>query len=124
MKRRVKGIIDSMESFRLKDEEATFWKTLIADKLKPESGQFTSTHEVQKSLQSLRNLTLVLLFFVNISWVILLGYFSFEQLGRYNIDPRAVQIFFLAIYGALLVVQTLAMLAHRGVTLIHYLGRL
>jgi len=106
MKRRVKGIIDSLESFRLNDEESTFWKNLIAERLKPVSAQFTSTKEIHDSLKSLRNATLVLFFFINISWLILLGYFSFDQLERYNVDPRAVQIFFLGIFGLLLVVQT------------------
>lgn len=123
-KRRVKAIIDSKESYTLNEEETDFWKNLIADKLKPVSAQLNSNNEIHKSLLTLRNSTLILLFFVNISWLILLGYFSFDQLEKHNIDPRAVQIFFLAVYGLLLIVQTLAMLAHRGVTLIHYLGRL
>lgn len=104
--------------------ETTFWEILIGRKLKPVSSQFTSSEDIHKALLNLRNSTLVIFFFVNISWLILLGYFSFEQLGRFNIDPRVIQIVFLAIYGFLLLIQTLTMLAHRVITLIHYLGRI
>lgn len=101
-----------------------FWDILIHLKLKPVSAQLTDINDIHMSLLSLRNATLFIFFFINISWLILLGYFSFEQLQKHNIDPRAFQIFFLAIYGFLLVIQTVAMLAHRAITLIHYLGRL
>ena len=117
-------MIDSLDTHYLDDEEKKFWEILIHHKLKPVSAQFTSISDIQKALLSLRNSTLFIYFFINISWLILLGYFSFDQLERHNIDPRAIQIFFLAIYGFLLVIQSVAMLAHRAVTLIHYLGRL
>ena len=113
-----------MDTYILDEDERKFWEVLIHLKLKPVSAQFTSINDIHKSLLSLRNSTLFIFFFINISWLILLGYFSFEQLAKHNIDPRAVQLFFLAIYGFLLLVQTIAMLAHRAVTLIHYLGRL
>lgn len=123
-KRRAKSIIDSLDTSMLEEQEKQFWEVLIHLKLKPVSAQLTSINDIQKSLLSLRNSTLFVFFFINISWLILLGYFSFDQLKKHNIDPRAIQIFFLAIYGSLLVVQSVAMLAHRAVTLIHYLGRL
>lgn len=123
-KRRAKSIIDSLDTCMLEEDEKKFWEILIHRKLKPVSAQLTSINDIQKSLLNLRNSTLFVFFFINISWLILLGYFSFDQLKKHNIDPRAIQIFFLAVYGFLLLIQTVAMLAHRAVTLIHYLGRL
>ena len=108
----------------LEEEEKKFWDILIQYKLKPVSAQLTSINDIHKSLLSLRNSTVFIFFFINISWLILLGYFSFDQLKKHNIDPRAIQIFFLLVYGLLLLIQTAAMLAHRAVTLIHYLGRI
>ena len=108
----------------LEEDEKKFWEILIHLKLKPVSAQLTDINDIHQSLLGLRNSTMFIFFFINISWLILLGYFSFDQLKKHNIDPRAIQIFFLAVYGLLLVIQTVAMLAHRAVTLIHYLGRL
>lgn len=108
----------------LDEDEKKFWDILIHCKLKPVSAQLTSMNDIHKSLLTLRNSTVFIFFFINVTWLILLGYFSFDQLKKHNIDPRAIQLFFLVIYGFLLVIQTVAMLAHRAVTLIHYLGRL
>ena len=115
-------MIDSLDTYMLEEEENKFWDILIQYKLKPVSAQLTSSNDIHKSLLSLRNSTVIIFFFINISWLILLSYFSFDQLKRHNItiDP---QIFSLLVFGLLLLIQTAAMLAHRAVTLIHYLGR-
>lgn len=103
--------------------ESEFWKDLITRKLKPVSQKFMQNKDVQKSLESLRNLVLALLLLVNITWIVLLSSLTFWQLQKYNIDGQAFQLLFLVVYGTIIVVQFFTMLAHRGVTLVHYLGR-
>lgn len=105
------------------DNESTFWDDLICRKLKPVSLKFTQNKDVHKSLESLRNSVLALLLLVNLMWIVLLSSLTFWQLQEYNIDPRAFQLLFLAVYGFIILIQFCTMLAHRAVTLIHYLGR-
>ncbi len=57
-------------------------------------------------------------------WIVLLISLTFWQLELYDIDPRAFQLLFLAVYGLIILIQFFTMLAHRAVTLIHYLGRI
>lgn len=131
-KRRTKSVVDDIKCYMLEDledrdefliPESEFWNQLISRKLKPVSQKFTQIKDIQKSLQSLRNYTLAVLLLVNVMWVIFLSTLQFYQLQEYGIDPRAFQLLFLAVYGFILVVQFFTMLAHRGVTLVHYLGR-
>ena len=124
-KRRTKNIIDGLvSSITLEEGEVDFWNDLIKRKLKPVSQKFTESKSVQKSLESLRNSTLALLLLVNLMWIVLLSSLTFWQLQIYEIDPRAFQLLFLAVYGIIIVIQFFTMLAHRAVTLIHYLGRI
>lgn len=131
-KRRTKNVLEDIKCYTLEEleqrddfyiTESEFWKQLIGRKLKPVSQKFTQIKDIQKSLQNLRNSTLAILLLVNLMWIVLLSSLQFWQLERYNIDPRAFQLLFLAIYGFILIIQFFTMLAHRGVTLVHYLGR-
>lgn len=103
--------------------ETRFWTDLINRTLKPVPLQFTQNKDVQKSLESLRNSTLALLLLVNLMWIVLLASLEFWQLRQFGIDPRAFQLLFLVVYGFIILVQFFTMIAHRCVTLIHYLGR-
>ena len=132
LKRRTKNILEDIQCIALEDmeqhddfaiTESEFWKQLISRKLKPISSKFTQIKDIHKSLQSLRNATLAMLLLVNLMWIVLLTSLTFWQLQKYNIDPRAFQLLFLAVYGFIIIVQFFTMLAHRGVTLVHYLGR-
>ena len=127
-KRKTKTIAEDMRSTDLKEtdySEAEFWETLIQEKLRPISQKFmqNSNKDVLKSLESLRNSVLGGLLLVNLMWIVLLSTLTFWQLGQYNIDPRAFQLLFLSVYGIIIVIQFFTMLAHRAVTLVHYLGR-
>ena len=122
-KRRTKGIVDKLQHTMLEGQEARFWTDLIERKLKPVSQKFTQIEDIQKSLESLRNSTLALILLINLMWIVLLWTLTFKQLQRYGIDPRAFELLFLAVYGIIIMIQFLTMIAHRGVTLIHYLGR-
>ena len=104
--------------------EEEFWKKLIKDKLKPIPPQLASgTEGLKKSLRSLRNASLVALFLVNIMWIIVLYLVTFPRLALYGLDPRAFQLLFLAVYGFIIIIQSIAMVCHRGITAVHYFGR-
>ena len=106
------------------DLEEQFWTDLIADKLKPIPPQLASgTDGLKKSLRSLRNASLVALFLVNIMWIIVLYLVTFPRLALYGLDPRAFQLLFLAVYGFIIIIQSIAMVCHRGITAVHYFGR-
>ena len=119
-----KGIIENIDAVHLAEAEAQFWETLICRKLKPLSVQLTSIAEVKDSLHHLRNSMLAVLFLVNIMWIVLLYTVQFPRLADYGIDPRAFQLLFLAVYGFIIVVQFFMMICHRGITLVHYFGRI
>ena len=104
--------------------EEEFWKKLIENKLKPIPPQLASgTDGLKKSLRSLRNASLVALFLVNIMWIIVLYLVRFPRLALYGLDPRAFQLLFLAVYGFIIIIQFVAMICHRGISLVHYFGR-
>ena len=119
-----KGEIENVDEVKLDANEAVFWKNLIAKKLKPLSTQLTSIEEVKQSLRSLRNTMLVVIFLVNIMWITALYSVEFPRLSDYGLDPRAFQLLFLAVYGFIIIVQFVMMLLHRGITLVHYFGRI
>jgi chitin synthase len=131
-KRRTKSVLDDVPCYQLDDleqgdnigiTESQFWEQLIKQKLKPVSQKFTQIKDIHKSLQSLRNMTLAILLLINMMWIVLLVSLTFWQLQQYSIDPRAFQLLFLAVYSFIILIQFFTMLAHRGVTLVHYLGR-
>lgn len=131
-KRRTKSVLEDIKCYTMEEleqggdydlTESEFWKNIINRKLKPVSQKFTQVKDIHKSLQSLRNSALAILLLVNLMWIVLLSVLTFTQLEQYKIDPRAFQLLFLAIYGFILLIQFFTMIAHRGVTLVHYLGR-
>ena len=91
--------------------------------MKPVTVRFTQVDDLKENLRSLRNMTLVLLLLVNIIWIILLHTLKFDRLAIFSFDPRVFQLLFIAVYGFIIVIQFVAMVCHRCVTLIHYLGR-
>ena len=119
-----KGEIENVDDVKLDAKETEFWKNLIKNKLKPLSTQLTSIEEIKQSLRSLRNTMLVILFLVNIMWITALYSVEFPRLADYGFDPRAFQLLFLAVYGFIIIVQFVMMLLHRGITLVHYFGRI
>ena len=131
-KRYTKHVMEGMECSSLEasnhedehpEAETNFWRCLIKTTLKPVPQKFLHNADVQKSLEGLRNFMLALLLLVNLMWIVLLTSMQFWQLEVYNIDPHAFQLLFLGVYGFIIVIQFFTMLAHRGVTLAHYLGK-
>jgi len=119
-----KGLIENTDLTELPEDEEEFWEELVAKKLKPLSTRLTSIEEVKESLKSLRNTILIVLFLLNVMWIITLYSLEFPRLADYNLDPKAMQVLFLAVYGCIILIQFVMMVCHRGVTLIHYFGRI
>ena len=67
---------------------------------------------------------MVALLLINLIWIIILNLFTIKELRKLRISNEFFGLVFLAVYGCVLIVQFLAMLLHRGVTLAHYVARL
>ena len=106
-------------------EESKFWsEEKLKNTLTPVFVHFQGqVQDLQRSLRSLRNRALSVLFLVNITWIILLYNLSFSELENYGFDKRGLHILFLAVYTLIILVQFITLLCHRVVTLVHYLGR-
>ena len=112
------------ESIEDKDKEARFWKRLVSNELHPVTVRLQQTSkEIGQKLKALRNSTLALIFLINIMWIILLYTVTLPQLVKYGLPERAFQLLFLAVYGFIILVSFAAMLVHRFLMLIHFLGR-
>ena len=117
--------IDNLSDKDISPKEETFWKQEdIRKVLKPVSVHFQGqVKDLKQSLRSLRNTALGVLFLVNIMWIVLLYSLSFPELENYGFDKRGFQLLFLAVYSFVIIVQFVALVCHRLVTLVHYLGR-
>ena len=104
--------------------EGEFWLNLVSDKLKPATIRSRdSGRELGEKLKSLRNTTLAFLFLGNIMWIILLYTVTFPHLSNYGLPEAAFQLLFLAVYGVIILLSFVALLVHRMIMLMHYLGR-
>ena len=103
-------------------KEDSFWKKLINKKLKPESSNLGKVKEVKDDLKELRNYFLLVLLLANILWIAFLYSLTFEKLEKYNLPKRAFSLFFLIIFAIIVLIQFIAMICHRFVTLLHLLA--
>ena len=103
-------------------EEYSFWEDLVAKKLKPESANLSKVEELKKSLRDLRNFCLLIVLLTNIMWIVFLYTLVFEALAKYNLPVRAFSLLFLLIFSVIVLIQFIAMLFHRFITLLHVLA--
>ena len=103
-------------------EENTFWTNLIKDTLKPQSANFSKVDELKEKLTDLRNLSVLILFLINVMWIVFLYTLVFPQLTKYNLPEKAFSLLFLFIFSIILLIQFFAMLFHRFKTLLHLLA--
>ena len=116
--------IDNLSVNEISLEEAEFWKENIRKVLKPISVHFQGqVKDLKQSLRSLRNTVLGVIFLINIMWIVLLYSLSFPELEKYGFNKRGFQLLFLAVYIFVIIIQFIALICHRVVTLVHYLGR-
>ena len=103
--------------------EYRFWENLAEYTLKPESANLGKVEELKEKLKNLRNLALLVLLLTNIMWIVFLYTLVFPQLTDYNLPDRAFSLLFLAIFSVIILIQFIAMIFHRFVTLVHLLAR-
>jgi len=104
------------------NKENEFWKTLAKEKLQPESANFSKVEQLKQKLLDLRNFSLLVLLLTNVMWIVFLYTLVFPQLTKYNLPERAFSLLFLAIFSVIIVIQFIAMIFHRFVTLLHLLA--
>ena len=116
--------IDNLPITDISKDEVEFWNKSIRKVLKPISLHFQGQiKDLNQSLRSLRNTALCVIFLVNTMWIVLLYNLTFPELEKYGFDKRGFQLLFLAVYSFIIIVQFIALVCHRVVTMVHYLGR-
>lgn len=118
-------LIDNLPIEAIPSTEEDFWNAKsISEVLRPISVHFQGQlKDIKQSLRSLRNTVLGVILLVNFMWIILLYSLSFPELEDYGLDRRGFLLLFLSVYSLIIMIQFLALLCHRVVTVIHYLGR-
>ena len=116
--------MDKLNLLIKEDEETKFWSDILTKELKPVTVRLQQTSkEIGQKLDSLRNSTLAIILLVNIMWLLLLYTVTFPQLGTYGLTDRAFQLLFLGIYGIIIILSFVAMVLHRFIMLMQFLGR-
>jgi chitin synthase len=118
-------IVDGLASEPLPAEQYEMWKELVDGCLSPSVYKYqmpfkTTDDDLKKGLKRLRNVMVLLLLISNglciILFLTLLNYAEL-QVGNYN----AVGILLLVVYGAIIIIQFLAVLGHRLATFAYWL---
>ena len=130
----------------LDDDEITFWKQLIDTYLKPLEGNAEKQKQTQEALIELRNKVCLIFILINSLFIIIV--FTLQQVTMESgsmtihlpcaetrksvngtdipdLHPQAIEpisVAFTLVFGILLLVQFLCMLAHRFATLLHILA--
>ena len=105
------------------DEEKLFWTGLLRTTLEPMKATFMSDVELKGKLKSLRNTVLCVMLLINLMWIVLILTLKIPISGTYKIPEQTLTLLFLFIYTVVLLIQFLAMIVHRCITLVHYLAR-
>ncbi|XP_035671244.1 uncharacterized protein LOC118412472 [Branchiostoma floridae] len=105
------------------EEEVEFWEALREKKLNPDLGMFTSDVDLKAKLVGLRNSALVVLLVVNVLWITIMMVLSSRE-ALQVLGQNPLGFFSLAVFGLVQVIQFLAMLYHRLLTLLHAVARL
>ena len=116
------GTILALNEVEGNNLENSFWVKLVKDKLQPESANLGKTDELKQKLKDLRNLSVLIIFLINVMWIVFLYSLVFPQLTKYNLPDKAFSLLFLFVFGFILLVQFLAMLVHRFESLLHLLA--
>ena len=114
--------MERAETEELDECENEFWVQLVKKTLKPESTSLSKVEELKEKLKDLRNLSVLILFLINIMWMVFLYALVFPQLTKYNLPDRAFSLLFLFIFSIILLIQFFAMIFHRFKTLLHLLA--
>ena len=102
--------------------EYEFWEGLRQTCLLPELSGFGQTSELKEKLVELRNTTLLIFAVSNALWlIIIMTLVQHQSLKFLGVDVAG--LCFLAVYGMIFILQFLALLAHRLLTVLHILAR-
>ncbi|CAH1251633.1 HAS3 [Branchiostoma lanceolatum] len=104
-------------------QESAFWEKLRKEKLSPDLGMFTSDVDLKQKLIGLRNSALVVLLVVNVLWITIMMVLS-SRPALQVLGQNPMGFLSLAVFGLVQVIQFLAMLYHRLITLLHAVARL
>ncbi|XP_066270277.1 uncharacterized protein [Branchiostoma lanceolatum] len=104
------------------EEEVQFWEALREKKLNPDLGMFTSDVDLKAKLVGLRNSALVVLLVVNVLWITIMMVLS-SRPALQVLGQNPMGFLSLAVFGLVQVIQFLAMLYHRLLTLLHAVAR-
>ena len=104
------------------DQEAQFWAKLVDTTLKPESANLSKVEELKDKLKYLRNLSVLIIFIINLMWIVFLYTLVFPHLAKYNLPDKAFSLLFLFIFSILVLIQFFAMIFHRFKTMLHLLA--
>ena len=116
------GLVLQLKDVKDKVDENSFWVKLVKDKLQPESANLGKTDELKKQLKDLRNLSVLIIFLINVMWIVFLYTLVFPQLTKYNLPDQAFSLLFLFIFSLIVLIQFFAMLIHRFESLLHLLA--
>lgn len=103
-------------------KENAFWSELANKTLKPESANLNKVDELKAKLKNLRNLSVLIIFLINVMWIVFLYTLVFPQLTKYNLPDRAFSLLFLLVFSIIALIQFFAMIFHRFKTLLHLLA--
>ena len=95
---------------------------MVKDKLQPESANLGKTDELKKKLKDLHNLSVLIIFLINVMWIVFLYTLIFPQLTQYNLPDKAFSLLFLFIFSFIVLIQFFAMIVHRFKSLLHWLA--
>ena len=101
--------------------EYEFWEGLRQACLIPELSAFNQTAKLKEELVKLRNMALIIFGLINVLWIIIL--LSFVQHNYFKVLITEIGIGFQPLYGFIYVIQFLALLGHRFVTVVRVLAR-
>ncbi|XP_078666517.1 uncharacterized protein LOC144908633 [Branchiostoma floridae x Branchiostoma belcheri] len=104
-------------------KEVKFWEALRKKKLNPDLGMFTSDVDLKAKLVGLRNSALVVLLVVNVLWITIMVVLS-SRPALQVLGQNPMGFLSLAVFGLVQVIQFLAMMYHRLLTLLHAVARL
>ena len=104
-----------------KEDKKEFWDKLIEKTLKPDSN-LSKVEGLREKLRNLRNLSVLILFLINIMWIVFLYTLVFPQLTKHNLPDKAFSLLFLIIFSIIVIIQFVAMIIHRFKTLLHLLA--
>jgi chitin synthase len=102
-------------------DEESFWTQLVGEVLDPKQDSIANVAGLKQSLAKLRNVSVTVLFLLNMTWVsIMLELSGARTKSLHVLHTSPLGLLFLFVYGSIFMVQFSAMLWHRFGTMVQY----